>query len=91
MEKKKIKNLIKLSPAQLRVLFELKKGTRLHLVEGRDTYWFLSKGLKKVNFTTVLKLEKFNFITITFGFHKEAFLTDKGRTYLDILSKGPKG
>ncbi len=83
---------IKLSPAQLHVLVELKKGTVLHRMSGLSSYWFLSKEFNHLNPRTIWKLEKLGFVKRTDEFHQKGILTDKGRAYLDEISqtKWPK-
>ncbi len=84
---------IKLSPAQLHVMFELKKGAVVHYIGGLNPYWFLSKELHHLNYQTIFKLADLGLIEEKneHGFNTvTAILTDKGRTYLDEISK-PNG
>ncbi len=78
---------IKLSPAQLEVLVEIKRGEILHFVGGINAYWFLSSRKNRANIGTIYRLMEAGLIMEdNERYPSKAILTDKGRAYLDEIS-----
>jgi len=76
---------MKLSPAQLNVLFQLRAGEILHHITGLNSSWFISTEGPPINYRTIYKLMDLGFIEETDELHPKGILTDKGRTYLESI------